>query len=83
MDLPNGVFELILDLMPIPRLWQWSLMKLKRRCKLAPHQAVLDISIIMDEILTDAKIFNGMKQHNLLTRIARNPNVSYDIYIML
>lgn len=75
MDLPPGVFELIADMLPMPRVWHWSILRLKRRCKLAPHQAVCDINIIMDEILTDACIFPGPQQ-SLLVRISQNPQVS-------
>ena len=74
MDLPPGVFELIADMLPMPRVWQWSIIRLKRRCKLAPHQAVCDINIIMDEILTDACLFPGPQQ-SLLVRIAQNSQV--------
>ena len=74
MDLPPGVFELIADMLPMPRVWQWSILRLKRRCKLAPHQAVCDITIIMDEILTDACVFAGHQQ-SLLVRINQNPQV--------
>ena len=75
MDLPPGVFELIADMLPMPRVWQWSILRLKRRCKLAPHQAVCDINIIMDEIITDACIFPGPQQ-SLLVRISQHPEVS-------
>ena len=74
MDLPPGVFELIADMLPMPRVWQWSILRLKRRCKLAPHQAVCDINIIMDEIITDACIFPGPQQ-SLLVRISQHPEV--------
>jgi Ankyrin repeats (3 copies) len=79
MDLPPGVFELIADMLPMPRVWHWSILRLKRRCKLAPHQAVCDINIIMDEILTDACIFPGPQQ-SLLVRISQNPQVSKTIH---
>jgi hypothetical protein len=78
MDLPPGVFELIADMLPMPRVWQWSILRLKRRCKLAPHQAVCDINIIMDEILTDSCIFPGPQQ-SLLVRISQNPQVHFSL----
>lgn len=74
MDLPPGVFELIADMLPMPRVWQWSILRLKKRCKLAPHQAVCDINTIMDEILTDACLFAGHQQ-SLLVRINQNSQV--------
>lgn len=78
MSLPSGIFELIMEMLPLPRVWQWSLLRLKRRCKLAPHQAVQDLSIIMDEIIRDSSIFAGGDQTNLLMKINRSPQVSVD-----
>lgn len=75
MTLPSGVFELVADYLPLPRIWHWSLIRLRRRCKLAPYQAVQDISIIMDEIMRDAAIFAGRDQSNLLTKLNRSPQV--------
>lgn len=76
MGMPNGVFELIMDYMPLPRIWQWSLLRLSRRCKLAPQQAMIDMSIIMDEILKDTIIFAGLDQTNQMVKITRSPQVS-------
>lgn len=73
--MPSGVFELIMDYMPLPRIWQWSLLRLSRRCKLAPQQAMIDMSIIMDEILKDTMIFAGLDQTNQLVKISRSPQV--------
>jgi hypothetical protein len=75
MSLPSGVFELVAEYLPLPRVWQWSLVRLRRRCKLAPHQAVQDLCIIMDEILRDTGIFAGRDQTNLLMRLNRSPQV--------
>lgn len=75
MSMPSGVFELIMDYMPLPRIWQWSLLRLSRRCKLAPQQAMIDMSIIMDEILKDTMIFAGLDQTNQLVKISRSPQV--------
>ena len=74
--LPTGIFELVMDFLPTPRVWQWSLLRLKRRCKLAPHQAVLDMSILMDEILCDSLIFGGPDQKYLMFKISSSPQVS-------
>jgi len=76
MALPSGIFELVMEYMPLPRVWQWSLLRLKRRCKLAPQQAVQDLSVIMDEILCDSAIFAGADQKNLLMKINRSPQVT-------
>lgn len=76
MSLPSRLFELVMEYMPLPRVWQWSLLRLKRRCKLAPQQAVQDMSVIMDEILCDSAIFAGTDQKNLLIKINRSPQVT-------
>jgi hypothetical protein len=75
MELPPGVFELIADMLPMPRVWQWSLMRLRQRCRLASQQAVIDMSILMDEILADANMFKGHNQQQLLVKLNRNPEV--------
>lgn len=75
MSLPSGVFELVMEMLPLPRVWQWSLTMLKKRCKLAPYQAVQDISILMDEVLCDMNIFVGSDQRNLLMKINQSPQV--------
>lgn len=75
MSLPSGLYEHVMEYIPMPRVWQWSLLHLKRRCKLAPHQAVLDMSIIIDEILTDAAIFAGADQRFLLIKLNRSPQI--------
>jgi hypothetical protein len=76
MDLPPGLFELIVDMLPLPRVWQWSLSRLKKRARLSPHQAIHDLSILMDEIVTDANIFAGRDQRAHLVRISRNPSLT-------
>jgi hypothetical protein len=75
MAMPPGVFELIMEMLPMPRIWQWSLLRMPRRCKLAPQQAMIDMSIIMDEILKDSVIFAGMDQTNQMVKINRSPQV--------
>jgi hypothetical protein len=74
-SLPPGIFELIAEMLPVPRIWQWSLWRLKNRCKLAPGDALKDICILMDEIITDLNIFSGRVHSNLLVKIARNPQI--------
>jgi len=77
MGLPMGIFDLIVEYMPLPRVWMWSMHRLRDRCKLAPQQAVKDLYIIADEVLCDAEIFRGKDQSNLLIRINQNPHVSF------
>jgi hypothetical protein len=64
-----------MEYLPQPRVWQWSLLRLKRRCKLAPLQAVIDLSVIMDDILRDSVLINCVEQKNLMQKINRSPQV--------
>lgn len=75
LSLPHGVFEHIAEYLPTPRVWQWSLLRSRKRCKLAPNKTIVDLSVLMDEILTDACIFSGTNQTNLLVKISRNPQI--------
>mmetsp|Transcript_25237 Transcript_25237/g.22962 ORF Transcript_25237/g.22962 Transcript_25237/m.22962 type:complete len:645 (+) Transcript_25237:70-2004(+) len=75
MGLPLGLFECIVDYIPSPRIWQWSLYRLRSRCKLAPSVSINDIGIIIDEILCDSRIFNFNKQKDLLIFINRNQHL--------
>ena len=70
-DLPDGLFELIVDFMPLPRIWHWSLLRLKRRCRFAPKQAVSDLSVMLDEMLTDLSVFPGSQKLQLV-RLAQS-----------
>ncbi len=73
-EMPLGVFDLIMDFLPSPRIWDWSLIQLRRRCRLAPRVAIMDSYIIMDEILSDSNIFPGSEQKGLLVRLANEPD---------
>ena len=75
MDLPDGVFETIVEYMPTPRIWHWSLLRLKQRCRIAPRQAIFDVSMMLDEMMADMLIFPGPDQEMLLIRLARCPDV--------
>lgn len=75
MDLPGGIFDLIMDFMPMPGEWTWALEILKRRCQLQPQQSMLDMCKLMDEILADAGIFKGSNQSLLLCRLNQNPQI--------
>ena len=74
MSLPKGLFALICSFIPPPRVWHWQLIGLKRRrCRLAPHQAILDLSSIIDDILTDANTYvQGNDQVLSLVKLSRN-----------
>jgi ankyrin repeat protein len=76
MDLPDGVFELIVDFLPLPRIWHWSLLRLKRRCRFAPKQAITDVTVMLDEMLTDLCIFGSNRDQTLhLMRLSHQPLV--------
>ena len=83
LELPHGVYDLIIDMLPLPRVWEKSLKGLGRRCKCAPQQAVSDITAIMDEILIDACIFPGKDQQGQLVRINKNIQIHEDLAIHL
>jgi ankyrin repeat protein len=80
LTLPPGVFETVIEFLPMPRVWSWSLSHMLRRCRLAPQQAVMDLSILMDEILRDSNVVGDDVQQNLLVKIARSPQL-HDLFI--
>jgi hypothetical protein len=75
MDLPSGIFDLIMDFMPMPGEWNWALEILKRRSQLQPQQSLLDLCKLMDELLADACMFKGSNQSLLLCRLNQNPQI--------
>lgn len=79
MYLPEGIFETIMEFLPTPRIWNWTIYRLSNRCKLSPKVAITDISILIDEILSDANIFINNDQTSLLLKICRNPEVFINI----
>lgn len=66
---------MIVDYLPSPRVWKWSLNHLKKRATLCPHVAVVDLSILIDEILTDLKLLHSPIQKGHLLRINENQQV--------
>lgn len=75
MSLPLGIFDLIIEFLPSPRIWSLQLFRLRKRCRLAPLVSIHDTSILMDEILCDANIFKMPKQKNLLMAINQNSSL--------
>lgn len=73
--MPPGVFEHIIEYIPLPRVWEQSIERLSVRSKIAPHQAVKDTATLIDEILCDTGVFKSSNQQNLLIRLARSPEV--------
>jgi hypothetical protein len=72
IKLPDGVFEVVLDFLPMPRIWHWSLLRLKRRTRTASKQAVTDVSIMLDEMLKDLNIFPREASGMLLVTLSRD-----------
>lgn len=75
-DLPLGVHELVLEFLPYPRLWKNNIQRLKRRVTLAPQAATLDISIMLDEMLTDMCLFRPPRDRAHLVTLSRNREVT-------
>lgn len=75
LTLPPGVFEHVMEYLPLPRVWSWSLSHMLRRCRLAPQQTVSDLAILIDEILRDSCIVGDDEQKNILVKIARSPQL--------
>jgi hypothetical protein len=79
--MPPGVFEHIVEFMPLPRVWEHSIERFGTRAKIAQHQTVLDAATLMDEILCDLVVFKSSNQKNLLVRLARSPEVRIFLYM--
>ena len=58
---PAGVFECIMDFLPLPRVWRTSLLRAKRRASLSPHQAVRDVCAVVDEMVADMGVLAGTR----------------------
>lgn len=80
LNLPSGVFESVIEFLPMPRVWSWSLSHMHLRCRLAPHQAVIDLSMLMDEVLRDMNVIGDPVQKDLLVKLARSPHL-HDLLI--
>jgi hypothetical protein len=74
-DLPLGVHELVVDFLPAPRIWKTCIHRLKRRVTLAPQAATLDISIMLDEMITDMCLFRPPHQRGHLVTLSRSEAV--------
>ena len=75
LTLPPGIYDLICEFMPLPRVWNWTLEVLKKRCTLIPQACAVDLSIMLDEMLTDADIFKGSQQKLLVMKLNSNPQI--------
>jgi ankyrin repeat protein len=72
-SLPMGLFEYLVEFLPMPRMARWHLMRMGRRCELAPQVTARDLCVFADELLTDACVFAGPVQRGLLVRLSRDP----------
>lgn len=76
-DMPQGIYEHIIEYLPLPRIWHWSLTKLKRRLVLAPFVAITDLCQIVDEMITDIPFLSSTNSQTMV-HLDRNPNlISY------
>ncbi len=71
--MPLGVFEQIIEFIPLPRVWENNLTRLGARSKLAPLQTLMDTSTMIDEILSDTLVFTCPAQKQLLVKLSRCP----------
>jgi hypothetical protein len=75
MTMPPGVFDHIMDYVPLPRIWEDSLLRILGRAKLLPPQAIADTSRVVDEILNDCLTFTTARPTRLLIDLSRNKQV--------
>eukprot|EP01031_Cornospumella_fuschlensis_P028574 gene28574-34495_t len=83
LSLPHGVWELVAEYLPLPRVWRTTLSVLPRRIKLSAHVAMQDLSTIMDEVLTDTGVVAvpfgsgsaGGSGRHLLQKVATSPQL--------
>jgi hypothetical protein len=64
-----------MEYLPTPRPWKWALNRLKRRITLSSHTSTVDISIMLDEMLTDMNLFQCKAPYVHLLRIAGSTQV--------
>ncbi|CAM9945556.1 unnamed protein product, partial [Hapterophycus canaliculatus] len=55
----RAVFEHIVSFIPLPRLWDTSLDKIRRRCHIDATEAIREAFRIIDEVLADLKFVHG------------------------
>lgn len=79
LTLPHGVFENVMEFLPLPRVWSWSLSHMLRRCRLAAQQTVVDLTTLIDEILCDSCVVGDDVQKQILVKIARSPQVKLSL----
>ncbi len=64
-DLPHELFEIILEYIPYPRMWNWSINRLNRRINLSSHVSTYDMCVLIDEMLKDMSIFSSHVGNNI------------------
>lgn len=65
----RAVFEHITSFIPLPRLWDDSLEKLRRRCHIDATEAIREAFRIIDEVLADLNLVQGPDQGSHLVRL--------------
>jgi len=76
LGLSQPLFRHIVEFLPLPRLWETTLVKLRRRCHIDPNEAIRGGLKIIDEILTDLLISRDHVQEMHLVRLARDESVA-------
>lgn len=77
---------MIVDFLPLPRVWRWSTGKLKRRINLAPHPATLDVCIMLNELMTDLWRFRSLNPAHVvgsMTLLSHNREVLVFVIVRL
>ena len=57
--LPFDCVNTIVQYLPAPRVWTWSLHRAKARMRSAPQVVMRDLFIIVDEIFSDSQLFSS------------------------
>eukprot|EP00904_Undaria_pinnatifida_P012199 jgi/Undpi1/8109/HiC_scaffold_24.g10581.m1 len=69
----RAVFEHIASFIPLPRLWDNSLEKLRRRCHIDATETIREAFQIIDEVLADLNFVHGPDQGGHLVRLWELP----------
>jgi ankyrin repeat protein len=63
--LPSDCLKYIISFIPSPRIWDWSLLKIKEGLEFRGAEVIMrDLFIIVDEVFTDSNLFTKYTKHN-------------------
>ncbi|CBN74287.1 conserved unknown protein [Ectocarpus siliculosus] len=71
----RAVFEHIASFIPLPRLWDTSLEKIRRRCHIDATEAIREAFRIIDEVLADLNFVHGPDHGTHLVRLWEHPSL--------